>query len=138
MLCKKCDFNNQADAKFCERCGNPLMVKCKNCGKEFPADTAFCDNCGRNLNNSGSPIIGDYTPMPPTYWGLAVILFLLPPYGIFAGIRHIIRAARVKNFYKKGEIEKAYDWSKGLKIHFYIQLFLSAAFVVAVIILLAA
>jgi RNA polymerase subunit RPABC4/transcription elongation factor Spt4 len=137
MVCNKCQFINSSDSSFCEKCGNPLTVECKKCGRRFSTGTAFCDNCGSSLKKVEVTTPGDYTPMPPTYPGLAVILFLLPPYGFFAGIRHVIRAARVRKFYRCGDIEKAYDWSKGLKIGFFIQLFISAAFIVAVIILVA-
>lgn len=92
MLCKKCDFNNQADAKFCERCGNPLMVKCKNCGKEFPADTAFCDNCGNNLseNNSNTQVSGYNSPERKQMSVLAVVSISIGTGALFSCILSFI------------------------------------------------
>jgi len=149
MICTKCNFNNSADAKFCEKCGNPLTgvetveIKCNRCGKTFSENTTFCDACGNKFGQAEKPdrrpfppSPDPYMPMPPTYPWFGVILFFLIPYGIFAGIRHVIRAARVRHFYKNGQIAKAYECSEGLKMHFYIQLFLSAVFTVAVIILI--
>ncbi len=53
MKCPNCSFENAADARFCENCGQPLERVCPNCGKSVPANAKFCRNCGYNL--AGAP-----------------------------------------------------------------------------------
>jgi class 3 adenylate cyclase len=49
MKCANCAFENAADAKFCENCGQPLERTCPNCGKPVSPNAKFCKNCGYNL-----------------------------------------------------------------------------------------
>ena len=49
MKCPNCSFENAADAKFCENCGQPFERVCPNCGKPVSANSKFCKNCGFNL-----------------------------------------------------------------------------------------
>ncbi len=49
MKCPNCSFENAADAKFCENCGQPFERVCPNCGKPVSANARFCKNCGFNL-----------------------------------------------------------------------------------------
>jgi class 3 adenylate cyclase len=49
MKCPNCSFENAADAKFCENCGQPLERVCPNCGKPVSPNAKFCKNCGFNL-----------------------------------------------------------------------------------------
>src|SRR5512146_3019607 len=53
MKCPNCSFENAADAKFCENCGQPLERVCPNCGKSVSPNSKFCKNCGYNL--TGAP-----------------------------------------------------------------------------------
>ena len=48
--CQKCGADNDADAKFCDRCGAALAkTACPGCGEVNDSDAKFCDNCGREL-----------------------------------------------------------------------------------------
>ncbi|MBI4790727.1 MAG: AAA family ATPase [Chloroflexi bacterium] len=49
MKCPNCSFENAADAKFCENCGQPFERACPNCGKPVSPNARFCKNCGFNL-----------------------------------------------------------------------------------------
>ena len=49
MKCPNCSFENVADAKFCENCGQPFERVCPNCGKPVSANAKFCKSCGFNL-----------------------------------------------------------------------------------------
>jgi class 3 adenylate cyclase len=49
MKCPNCSFENEADAKFCENCGQPLERMCPNCGKPVAPNARFCKNCGYKL-----------------------------------------------------------------------------------------
>jgi hypothetical protein len=49
MKCPKCQFDNPADAKFCNECGNQLELACPQCKKVNPAGSKFCNECGQNL-----------------------------------------------------------------------------------------
>ncbi len=49
MKCPNCSFDNAADARFCENCGQPLARTCPNCGQAVSPTARFCKNCGFNL-----------------------------------------------------------------------------------------
>ena len=46
MICTKCRHNNRDEAKFCEECGAPFVIKCGSCGAELSAKAKFCSECG--------------------------------------------------------------------------------------------
>ena len=50
--CRACNFENEADARFCSGCGQPLAqsLNCPACGKANEADARFCDGCGGQLS----------------------------------------------------------------------------------------
>lgn len=52
MKCPNCSFENAADARFCENCGQPLERVCPNCGKSVSTSSKFCRNCGHNLTEA--------------------------------------------------------------------------------------
>lgn len=86
MICNKCNFNNLGDARFCARCGNPLIIMCKKCGKEFSSDTAFCDNCGNNLyaNNRNNVNNGNIQHLPSGRKRLSIVSIVSMTLGIVA------------------------------------------------------
>ena len=49
--CRACNYENDADARFCSGCGSPLAqsVQCPTCGKSNESDARFCDGCGGQL-----------------------------------------------------------------------------------------
>lgn len=47
--CEKCGFTNPAGAKFCAKCGAPIVKKCPYCGTENDDGAKFCNNCGKSL-----------------------------------------------------------------------------------------
>jgi ribosomal protein L40E len=49
-LCAACGAENDADAGFCDRCGQPLSRRCAACGANNDVDAGFCDSCGAALN----------------------------------------------------------------------------------------
>lgn len=49
MKCPNCSFENAADAKFCENCGQPFEYLCPNCGRPVSPTAKFCKNCGFDL-----------------------------------------------------------------------------------------
>lgn len=52
MKCSKCNHENGDEKKFCEACGERLIVKCTACGAENPLQAKFCEKCGEPLNAS--------------------------------------------------------------------------------------
>lgn len=46
--CTNCQFLNQAQKRFCTRCGFP-MNQCRNCGANNTASNRFCTQCGQPL-----------------------------------------------------------------------------------------
>lgn len=46
MNCNKCGFENDADAEFCEKCGNALAQFCRNCNSPLKPGASFCKKCG--------------------------------------------------------------------------------------------
>jgi class 3 adenylate cyclase/tetratricopeptide (TPR) repeat protein len=51
MKCPKCQFDNEADAKFCVKCGSKLEIPCPECGKSNRLESQFCKECGHNLTH---------------------------------------------------------------------------------------
>jgi class 3 adenylate cyclase/tetratricopeptide (TPR) repeat protein len=49
MKCPACQFDNEADAKFCNKCGSKLEIVCPECGKSNRLGSQFCKECGHNL-----------------------------------------------------------------------------------------
>lgn len=66
MKCSQCQFENEADAKFCGNCGAPLapskrrpraaqpaappgQIYCPKCGTPNAEGSLFCENCGSKL-----------------------------------------------------------------------------------------
>ncbi len=50
-VCPKCQETNDANAKFCDNCGEKLETEkhCPNCGEKLEKDQKFCPNCGNKL-----------------------------------------------------------------------------------------
>jgi len=51
-LCPSCNEPNQADARYCSKCGSPLLpvkANCPACGKEVSGDANFCSHCAAKL-----------------------------------------------------------------------------------------
>ena len=51
VRCHQCNILNDADARFCDRCGTAVekSAPCPSCGELNDPDARFCDNCGRAL-----------------------------------------------------------------------------------------
>ena len=47
MICPSCRAENNAEAKFCEECGNSLSRSCAHCGKPLSTKAKFCPACGK-------------------------------------------------------------------------------------------
>ena len=48
-ICKNCKTMNQAETRFCTKCGSGLAFDCPKCQKLLPNDLEFCPNCGVNV-----------------------------------------------------------------------------------------
>jgi class 3 adenylate cyclase/tetratricopeptide (TPR) repeat protein len=69
MKCVRCQYENEAGAKFCQECAAPLTRICTNCGRPLPPTAKFCPDCAypievalaaAAINRFGSP--QSYTP----------------------------------------------------------------------------
>src|SRR6266581_3265142 len=49
MQCPQCQHENSATAKFCEECGQRLLLRCPACGFEAGPSAKFCPECGQRL-----------------------------------------------------------------------------------------
>jgi ribosomal protein L40E len=49
MKCPKCQYENPADANFCGKCNEKLLLTCRQCGTENSPDNDFCNKCGHVL-----------------------------------------------------------------------------------------
>ncbi len=56
LKCPNCSFENEADAQYCQNCGQPLDRICPNCKTPNIAAAKFCKNCGFNLAHAPTPI----------------------------------------------------------------------------------
>ncbi len=49
MKCQKCQTENREERKFCQKCGEKLLVVCTQCGFENLPGEDFCGECGSDL-----------------------------------------------------------------------------------------
>src|SRR4029453_16239195 len=49
VTCQACHYLNEADARFCVQCGQPLETSCPACGNHTRAAMRFCGQCGQRL-----------------------------------------------------------------------------------------
>ncbi len=49
VICPACGEDNDADARFCDKCGVALSKKCSACATQNDAGAKFCDSCGESL-----------------------------------------------------------------------------------------
>lgn len=47
--CHKCQKENDADARFCNDCGEKLVQVCATCQHDNPQNACFCNHCGNSL-----------------------------------------------------------------------------------------
>lgn len=49
LECPSCRAQNDANARFCKKCGTVLYDKilCSNCGQQCSCDSQFCTECGK-------------------------------------------------------------------------------------------
>jgi hypothetical protein len=50
MLCRQCETENPARAKFCLECGTQLVNVCGTCGGKQAASAKFCSECGQPVS----------------------------------------------------------------------------------------
>ncbi len=67
MKCVECGQENREQARFCDECGTPLLVRCAACGQANRAAAKFCDGCGAVLSrNEPAPEAGERPPQSYT------------------------------------------------------------------------
>lgn len=49
-VCPSCGALNQAENKFCDKCGTRLFKICPVCGAKQDGDDAYCGECGSKLD----------------------------------------------------------------------------------------
>ncbi|HVF99718.1 MAG TPA: adenylate/guanylate cyclase domain-containing protein [Chloroflexia bacterium] len=52
MKCSNCAYQNPVEAKFCQNCGNRLLLNCPDCSTTNDRDARFCKNCGTKLQDA--------------------------------------------------------------------------------------
>ena len=52
MRCPSCNYDNPADAAFCEECGTKLELLCPACKAPVSAGARFCKKCGAALRST--------------------------------------------------------------------------------------
>ena len=55
MLCLACHHANDAHAKFCDQCGQPLETRCPTCDSPNRPGARFCSACGQSLTPRLAP-----------------------------------------------------------------------------------
>jgi len=55
MECPDCQFDNEADAKFCNKCGIKFEIICSECGKANRLESQFCKECGHDITLPSEP-----------------------------------------------------------------------------------
>jgi class 3 adenylate cyclase len=61
MKCPACQFENDVDAQFCNRCGGKLETVCPECGKGNRLGSQFCKACGHALKPAEEPSVIDFS-----------------------------------------------------------------------------
>ncbi len=64
MQCFHCKNENQAEAKFCDQCGERLDWKCSGCGETNRSGAKFCKKCGQRLETASLPASESVEPSP--------------------------------------------------------------------------
>ena len=49
MICTSCDYENREDARFCTKCGVPLVLICNICHTPAQEEDIYCATCGARL-----------------------------------------------------------------------------------------
>ena len=52
MRCPSCNYDNPADASFCERCGAKLELICPACDATVSPGARFCRKCGTSIGST--------------------------------------------------------------------------------------
>ena len=62
MKCPHCQFDNESDARFCNKCGSKLEIICPECGIANRLGSQFCKKCGHDLTKlaEAPPVDYDY------------------------------------------------------------------------------
>lgn len=60
MKCPACQFENQGNLEFCEKCENVLGNHCPKCNNINPSGSNFCNECGNNLKKQKESTLIDY------------------------------------------------------------------------------
>jgi adenylate cyclase len=55
MKCPNCGFEIPDGFKFCNRCGQKLVLICPSCQTANPPGSRFCGECGHNLTPTAVP-----------------------------------------------------------------------------------
>src|SRR5262245_63253892 len=63
MKCPNCEYENAADAKFCDQCAVLLRRVCERCGGELSSLARFCSQCGAAVQ----PVADLRFPSPKSY-----------------------------------------------------------------------
>ena len=66
MDCSSCGFENDEDARFCNKCGHQFDIKCPECGRSNKQGSHFCKECGYNLKTISESAPVDYS-QPDSY-----------------------------------------------------------------------
>jgi class 3 adenylate cyclase/tetratricopeptide (TPR) repeat protein len=66
MKCPNCEFDNESDARFCNKCGSKLEIICPECGIANQVGSQFCKKCGHDLQTPKEAPPVDYD-QPQSY-----------------------------------------------------------------------
>jgi class 3 adenylate cyclase/tetratricopeptide (TPR) repeat protein len=67
MRCPRCQYENEAGAKFCEECAAPLARACAKCGRPLSPTAKFCPECAHPAGLSAAPPSAQRFDSPESY-----------------------------------------------------------------------
>jgi class 3 adenylate cyclase len=67
MKCPRCQYENEAGAKFCEECAAPLARACTRCGRSPSPTAKFCPECAHPTGLSAAPPPAQQFDSPESY-----------------------------------------------------------------------
>jgi hypothetical protein len=90
MICPKCHTENPDGFKFCNGCGQKLVLICPSCQTANPPGSRFCGECGHDLSKPLQTQALDY-PVPKSYTPKFLAEKILTTRSAMEGERKLVR-----------------------------------------------
>ena len=90
MRCSRCQYENEAGAKFCEECAAPMARACASCGRHLSPTAKFCPECAHPTGLPPAPPRAPRLDSPDTYTPKDLAEKILTSRGAMEGERKLV------------------------------------------------